>query len=276
MTKVTVLMSVYNSKLYLHEAVESILNQTYQDFEFLIIDDCSQDGCRQVLEEYARQDDRIRLLVNTRNRGLGYSLKRGISEARGEWIARMDSDDISYPDRLKMQIKWLENHPEIDILGAQAVDIDNNGRFIRERRVPLTHEEIRRTLPYANPVIHPTVIFRRASILSVGSYRADLRYLQDYDLWFRCMARGLQFANLPEVLLGYRVDDNYYRKKSWNYRKVDFQIRKNGCTRIGCKGIEWVGILIPLFLGLIPTSLAPWIYSFAKRIDPRQHHVLYR
>jgi glycosyltransferase involved in cell wall biosynthesis len=121
---VTVLMSVYNSLPYLREAVDSILAQTYDAFEFLIVDDASTDGSRAVLHEYARKDPRIRILENDVNQGLGFCLNRGLEAAGTPWVARMDADDVAFPERLALQMQYLDAHPEVDVLGGAAVDCD--------------------------------------------------------------------------------------------------------------------------------------------------------
>jgi len=273
MPQVTVLMSVYNGQRYLHEAVRSILNQTFRDYEFLIIDDGSQDESLSILKEFAKNNPCIRLLINDCHKGLGYSLRRGVAEAQGELIARMDCDDISHPERLEKQVKWLQAHPDIDILGTQALEIDVYGHVLGRRYVPTKHEDIRRLLPFANPIIHSSVMFRKLKIIAVGSYRADLQYVQDYDLWFRCMAAGLRFANLPEALVSYRLSAHYPTKKlSWEYRKTDFKVRLEGCKRLRCKRLEWLGVIIPLIIGLSPPQLSALMYRLAKRVDPRKRY----
>ena len=124
---ITVLMSVYNGLPYLSKAIDSILGQTYPDFEFLIIDDQSTDGSAEILDHYARQDKRIRIIKNEQNRGLGYNLALGVETATTPWIARMDADDIAIADRLALQMSYLEQHPEVDILGGYAININNLG-----------------------------------------------------------------------------------------------------------------------------------------------------
>src|SRR5690606_22898438 len=136
---VTVLLGVYNGGVHLDQAIRSIIHQTYEDFEFLIIDDASTDGSYDLIQSWADRDKRIRLLRNNTNKGLGYTLARGVQEARGEWIARMDADDVAFPHRLEVQMRFVEeSDTELDIVGSWAIDVDNDFNQKGVRRVPTT------------------------------------------------------------------------------------------------------------------------------------------
>lgn len=267
----SVLMSVYNGMPNLERAMESIATQSFGDFEFLIIDDASTDGSRELLEKWEAEDERIRLILNETNRGLGYSLDKGVKEARGEWIARMDDDDIACPNRLKKQLKFIEENPGTDILGGWAVEIDEDGNPMRLRQVPTSHEDIVRLI-WTIPVIHPTVMFRRRAIQQVGSYDAALRRRQDYDLWFRCAAAGLRFANIPEPLIHYRFTDNYYEKNDLSTALQQVEIGWRGCRLVGASPITYVGIMAPLIRALLPRRLSRWLQAFLNKFDPRKEN----
>lgn len=262
---ITVLMSVYNAEKYLRPSIESILNQTYGDFEFLIINDCSEDNSLKIIEEYALKDDRVIIINNEHNLGLTRSLNKGMDKSSRPYIARMDADDISMPTRFEKQINFLEKNPKVDILGGYCIDIDELGEFIRKREAPLSHEEIVSVIHKANPVYHPTVIFKKIKILEIGAYNEEYRVVQDYDLWFRALAGKLLLQNLPEVLLKYRINDNYYARKSFAYRFTDFKIRYNGFKIIGLSWYKWGYLFIPLILGITPGIL----YRKFKNFDPR-------
>jgi glycosyltransferase involved in cell wall biosynthesis len=261
-------MSVYNGLPYLEKAIESILEQTFQDFEFLIIDDASTDGSREKLRELESQEDRIRLILHSKNRGLGYSLQEGVHKARGDWIARMDDDDVSCPSRLEKQIGYLNAHPEIDVLGSWAVDIDGEGNKLDERTYPIDHSEIARLI-WTNPIIHPTAIFRKAAVESVGSYDPTVRKRQDYELWFRCLEGGLKFGNVPKVLLGYRFTDDYYKrndlKVAWGQAKMGWE----GCWRIGASPLAYLGVCVPVLRSMLPRRLNKFFHRKMHLIDPR-------
>jgi glycosyltransferase involved in cell wall biosynthesis len=266
---VTVLMSVYNGLPYLPEALDSILEQTFSDFEFLIIDDASTDGSGRVLAEYAERDSRIKILTNERNQGLGYSLAQGVELAQTIWIARMDADDIAVPNRLELQMSYVKDNPEVDILGGYALNINDDGQIIGERRVPICHEDIYRLL-WTNPFIHATVMFRRQAILRVGSYSEKIRKRQDYELWFRCALGKLKFANLALPLIYYRFTKNTFKRN--NLRQViipSLLIGWKGCWMVGASPIAYIGVTKPLLIGLLPPSLRPSVYDWFKVFDPR-------
>jgi hypothetical protein len=201
--RVTVLMAVYNGERFLREAIDSILAQTFRDFEFLILDDGSTDASLDIVRSYA--DPRIRLLQNDRNLGLTRSLNRGIAAARGELIARQDGDDISEPDRLARQVAYLDAHPEIGLLGAGFREMDSDGTVLGDRPLPCDPVGIRWALLFHCPLAHSAVVFRRTVVDEVGPYDERLRYAADRELWSR-IARRFPAANLPEYLLRYRVN----------------------------------------------------------------------
>ena len=272
MPNVTVLMSVYNGLPYLSKAVESICEQTYKNFEFLIIDDASTDGSRLILEERARQDDRIRLITHKKNRGLGYSLHEGVREAKGKRVARMDDDDVSLQARLEKQMSYLAANPQVDVLGGWAIECDENEAPMRIRRCPTSHDKIV-DLVWAIPFIHPTVVFKRDAILEAGSYDSDLRRRQDYDLWFRCVDAGLRFANLPEPLIKYRFTDDYYKKNNLEVAIDQVKIGWRGCRLVGAGPIAYAGVLAPLVRAILPRKLSMVMQKLLNEFDPRnQEH----
>jgi glycosyltransferase involved in cell wall biosynthesis len=198
-------MSVYNCKRYVGEAIKSILAQTYRDFEFLIVDDKSTDGSAAVIGAYARKDERIRVLKNPRNLGLTKSLNRALAAARGEFIARMDADDISEKDRFKKQVAFLESHEGIALVGTCAAIIDGRGRRIGKIAYATEDGVIRRNFVGRSQFVHPSVMFRKSIIKAVGKYDASFRSAQDYEYFSRIMTQ-FQAANLPDALLRYRWD----------------------------------------------------------------------
>ena len=267
---ITVLMSVYNGLPYLSEAIDSILAQTYQDFEFLIIDDKSTDGSTEILDQYAKRDQRIRIIQNEQNRGLGYSLAVGVEMANTPWIARMDADDIAKRDRLEKQMNYIEQHPKVDILGTYALDINDKGNILRERKVPTSHDEISQLI-WTNPLIHPTVLFRRSAILKIGSYycKSRKRIPEDYQLWFRACAAGLRFANLPEPLLYYRFSEQNFVRNNLPFLLAHVLIGWQGCWRVKASPLAYIGVTKPLLMGLLPMRLRYFVYRWLQRFDPR-------
>lgn len=165
---VTVLMSVFNGEKYLREAIDSILTQTFSDFEFLIINDASTDRSREIILSYL--DPRIRLIDNEENIGLTRSLNKGIDLAKGKYIARMDADDVSMPERLEKQVRFMEENPDIAVLGSWAYGIDGTGRINAEFRTPICEEIIFKDLFFSNPLIHGSVMFDKKFVKNIGSY----------------------------------------------------------------------------------------------------------
>jgi glycosyltransferase involved in cell wall biosynthesis len=198
--RVTVLMSVYNGEQYLAEAVNSLLDQTFTDFEFVVIDDGSTDGTRDMLRCYT--DPRIRVFEQS-NIGLTRSLNRGISLARGQYIARMDHDDLSMPDRLARQVSFLDAYPEVGIVGTACRIRDEIKGLEWEPPVHTSDEELRRNLVRGNPFIHTSVMMRKALLDMAGGYDESYSFAQDYALWIQ-LAPHTKMANLPEVLVVHR------------------------------------------------------------------------
>ena len=201
---VSVLMTVYNGRRYLPSAIDSILAQTYRDFEFLIIDDGSKDDSARILARYARRDGRVRA-ISRENKGLTRSLNEGIQRVRGKYVARMDSDDVSLPARLEKQVQFLDGHADHVLVGCRCTLIDPAGYPICEKRdVVLDHEQIDESLMKMGwPLVHPAVMIRTAALRQIGGYDERYRTNQDHDLFLRLAEVG-KLANLPEVLLLYR------------------------------------------------------------------------
>jgi glycosyltransferase involved in cell wall biosynthesis len=201
---VTVLMSVYNGEKYLAEAVDSILNQTYTDFEFLIINDGSTDASRSIICAY--HDSRIRLVDNPQNVGLSRSLNRGLSLAQGKYVARQDADDISEPQRLARQVAFMEANPHLLMSGTWYREIDADGNWGDNVRLPGDSTELRWLLLFTCPFIHTAAIMRKTQLLQeVGFYNESCYYAMDYELWFR-IAQRCPVTNLPDYLVRYRIN----------------------------------------------------------------------
>lgn len=215
MPEVTVLMPVYNAEEYLCASIDSILAQSYADFEFLILNDGSTDASLDVIRSYA--DSRIRVVNNARNLGLARTLNEGLRLASGELIARQDQDDISHPRRLEQQRVFLAGHPDVALLGTRAWVIDQEGRYrglcVTNQRgqyrgladYPCSGEGIRWELLFDNCFIHSSVMFRKNVIRDeLGGYDAALSFCHDYDLWSRVALRH-RVANVPQRLVAYRI-----------------------------------------------------------------------
>lgn len=218
--KVSVLMPVYNGEKYLREAIDSILGQTYRHYEFIIINDGSTDDSVKIIHEYS--DERIRLVHNEKNIGLPATLNKGIELATGEYIARMDSDDISLPTRLEKQVKFMDDHPEVGVCGTWIRYIGVPRRPWRSTvyKYPTKPRDIKSRALFDSSFAHPSVIMR-SSLLEKFQLRYDTEHLnaEDYGLWQKC---GFCFplANIPEVLLLYRVNPTSITNSN---RDVEFE-----------------------------------------------------
>lgn len=204
---VSVVMPCRNAELYIRQAIDSILGQTWQDFEFIIIDNASSDSTGAIVSEYAARDKRIRYMRNERDLGIAGSLNRGLRAARGEFIARMDADDIAVADRLEKQVAYMRSHPDCLIVGCNIVLIDAKGKRIGRREFAPQDQEIKRRMVAEIPFCHPATMLRREPVLASGVfYDERIRTVEDRDFWLRLADHG-RYANLPEYLMYYRVSE---------------------------------------------------------------------
>ncbi len=206
--KISVVMSVFNGESYLHESIETILSQTFNDFEFIIIDDYSKDDTWKILTKYAEQDKRIKLVKNEHNLGLTKSLNKGIKLAQGEYIARQDADDISLPKRFEKQIEILNNSPEVVLVSCNIEVINSQGVPIRKYEQACDSHWVNWYLLFYNHVNgHSQVMFRRKAVEDLGYYSEIRRYSQDYELWCRLSRIG-SIVILPETLQKMRIHND--------------------------------------------------------------------
>ena len=203
---VSIVMSCYNSESTMDKAIESICNQTFSNFEFLIIDDGSTDNTLEKLSDWSSKDDRIILIKNERNIGLAASLNKGIEKARATYIARMDADDEALPKRLELQVAYLLNNRHIDLLGTAIIRRNKRHEIIGKTILPEQHEEIIKRVFRKTLVFHPTIMAKKSLFEIHGMYDPKLKWAEDADLWYRIYDKS-QFANLKEPLLIYTVKD---------------------------------------------------------------------
>lgn len=207
--KVSVILPTYNPEFdYVKIAINSILNQSYKNFILFIIDDSDQPDCLQQLEDLCKIDMRIKLVRTGKKKGIANALNIGLAMSEGEYVFRMDSDDISLHDRFKKQIEFLDANKNIDILGANAKKF---GNINRQTNVPLTDQAIKTSLLFACPMIHPTVVFRKKTLDRYSLQYPDYQQAEDYNFWCDCFiqySNNLTFANINNVMLKYRVHQN--------------------------------------------------------------------
>lgn len=232
--KVTVLMSVYNGELYVRQAIDSIVNQTLTDFEFIIIDDCSSDGTSEIIKSY--RDKRIHAVQHTINMGLTKSLNEGIHLSKGIYIARMDADDISLPERLQKQTEFMDNNRDIGVCGSWIKIIRTKSEIWKP---PKDDAEICSFMLFYNAIYHPTAIIRRDVLIKHNLfYDESFRYGQDYDFWMR-ISKYSRLANIAKVLVHRRVSHknrsgNYYKKQD----ETAFYVKRRLLQNLGIHSSE--------------------------------------
>jgi glycosyltransferase involved in cell wall biosynthesis len=223
-------MSVFNGEKYLNEAIESILNQYFSDFEFLIINDASTDSSQDIILSY--KDSRIKFINNDQNIGLSKSLNKGIAIAQANFIARMDCDDISLPKRLEKQYDFMVKNPEIGVLGC---NMELFGDKTRTLEYPTDFENIKITMLFSNSLSHPSVILRKQFFYKYKLlYNPEFKTSQDYELWIKCLEH-FQLANIPEILLKYRTHPTQISEK-----EIDFQ--SNNAIKVKLYQMKKLGI----------------------------------
>ncbi len=258
--KISVLMGIYNCEATLAEAIDSILAQTYENWELILCDDASTDGTYAIAEEYAkRYPDKIRLLRNDVNSKLAFSLNRCLKEADGEFVARMDGDDRSLPDRFEKQIAFLRTHEEIAIVGTAMQRFDDEGALGAIVRSP-AHPD--RFTPHRGNVFqHATVVGRREVFEALGGYTVLPRTErgQDMDLWFRFLHAGYQGANLPDVLYMVRENEQAIRRRTAHTRWINFQTTIYGYRLLRYPLHWYIKPFLNLMKILVPIRVMRWI-----------------
>jgi glycosyltransferase involved in cell wall biosynthesis len=211
---VSVLLCVYNGEPYISAAIESVLQQTFTDFELVIINDGSRDRTRVILDEFVKKDPRVRV-VHQENAGLTRALNAGLALCRGRWIARQDDDDISLPCRLEKQVEYVRSNEGVGLLGTACDVIDVEGNVLSMQEVPFlsSHQSLCRELQCRNPFVHTSVMFKRELVLNIGGYDEAYPAAEDYECWLR-MSNVTQLAQLPEKLVQRRISPQMICKQN--------------------------------------------------------------
>ena len=220
---ISIILPVYNGELYLSSCIESILNQTYKDFELIIVNDGSSDRSESIIRSFT--DDRIQYVKNDRNIGLIYSLNRGIDLAKGAFIARMDADDLAFPNRLMDQKKYLDTHPNCDIVAGQVEFInikgESTGNWALDKKT-ISYKSILNTMPFENCLAHPTIMGRSA-IFKINKYDPKQVDIEDYHLWLKMLSLGIIIEKIDHPVLYYRnnpvsITNQILRKDNFFFR----------------------------------------------------------
>ena len=269
MEKYSVLMSLYKKEHpeYLRLAIDSMLNQTVKPDEIVLVEDGPlTDELYAVEDEYK---DKLTIVVNEKNLGLGLALNEGLKVCRNELVARMDTDDISKPDRCEKQLEYFAAHPKTTILGGQIEEfIDSLGNIVGKREVPQTDEDLKRYMKKRCPFNHMTVMFKKSDVMKVGNYQ-DWFWNEDYYLWIRMALADCIFANLPKVLVQVRVGEEMYARRGGlkyfrSEEKMQRLMLQNSLISVSRYLINTGERLI--LQVLMPTRLRGWIFkNFARR-----------
>jgi len=232
---ITVLMTVYNEERFLRQAVDSILAQTYSDFELLVIDDASTDASPAILAGY--DDPRVRVVTNEENMGCPRSSNRGLALARGRYIARMDADDIAYPHRLAVQHAFLERHPAIDLVGSSNELIDEEGKVIGAWHGRFSPETVYYLLNFRNCLTHSTVMVRKEFAESIGGYNEGVKWALDFDFYHRASKAGRLFR-MDEVLVQWRTMPAKSEVKSRGQMETVYGVLRENFSRLGVGEVD--------------------------------------
>lgn len=253
--KVSIIMGIYNCESTLKESIESIINQTYTNWELIMCDDCSTDTTFNIAKEYVvKYPDKIKLLRNEKNLTLGPTLNRCMDLVDGKYIARQDGDDISKPDRLQKQIEFLEKNKDFDLVSTSMIIFDKNGEYgIRK----LKQEPKGRDLMKGSVFAHATIIIRYDVMKCLNGYsnESNKKQVEDYDLWFRFFEKGYKGYCLEEALYKVREDRDSYKRKSLKRRINEIGVMIEGCKRLKLSSLNYVMIIKPLIAAIIPQTL---------------------
>lgn len=261
MPKVSVIMGIYNVGDTLQEALDSIFNQTFQDFEIILCDDGSADDTLSIAEKYKNEyPGKIVLLKNKQNMGLNYTLNECLKYVRGKYVARMDGDDICINTRFEKQVEFLDNHPEFSIVSSAMIHFDENGDF---RITSGVEYPSKKDFINGNPFCHAPVMIRAEAYKSVGGYTVDKRMLrvEDVNLWFKLYAAGYKGYNIQEPLYKMRDDREATSRRKFKYRVNSTYTRIKGFQSLDMPLRYYPYTLIPIIVGLLPRP----IYSYLHR-----------
>jgi len=269
--RVSVVTTVYNGEPYVDRAIPGILAQTFDDFEWIVVDDGSQDRTPEVLRDLASRDSRVRVFSPGRL-GLAAAANYGVSHAKGDYIARQDFDDRSYPERLRLQVAFLDAHPEVGVVGAYYVLVDERRGERYVRMPPTQHARIVTAMARYIPMANTMVMFRRQVWTDAGGY-PDVADLEDLRLWLRASKLGWRFANLPEVLGEHYVHSTSFFHRSFKYvdRQRDLaQVQVQVVRELGLPSWMYVFAFGRYVYTYIPSSLKR---ALRRRIGPRERDV---
>lgn len=248
--KVTFLISIYNTpKEQLRTAINSVLNQTYENYDILIINDGTKDDSLEIIKSY--NSDKIKIINNENNIGLEKSLNKGIKEINSEYIARMDTDDISHNDRLQKQIEFAKLHPEYSVIATKVNIFDDNGIYGMTK---ISGKIEKRDLLFGTPFIHPSMLIKTEDIKNIGGYPLFHR-CEDYAMIMELYSNGKKGYIMSEILLDYRMDKTGYKKRKMKDRLIEVKVRWIYFRKMNIPFYQYFYVLKPILLMIIPRKM---------------------
>lgn len=257
--KVSIIMGIYNCEDTLSESIDSIVNQTYENWELILCDDASTDNTLEVALKYSKRNDKIKVIKNKENRGLAYSLNKCIKYSDGEFIARHDGDDICYLNRIEKQVEFIKKN-NCELVGSAAEFFDENGVWgtLKFDENPTARDVFNKSV-----FIHPTILIKRNILIKIGGYTVSKITFrtEDYDLFVKLYANGYKGINMNEVLLKVRRDSNAYKRKKFRYRidETKCKIKSWNMLELGILSLPLV--LLPILKGTIPVSVLKFYHK---------------
>lgn len=271
--KISVLMSIYkNEKLdYFDNCMKSIwYEQILKPDEIVLVQDgpLNEELYKSIYEWKNKLGDTLKILPLEKNVGLGNALNIGLKECSNELIARMDTDDISLPERFKIQLEYFEKN-NVDVLGTYCIEIDENNNQGKLRKMPANHKNIYDNL-FTNPFIHPTIMIKKSLLEKIGGYDKTLSRRQDYDLWFKCAKFGANLKNIEKPLIFYRFTNDTHKKQNFKLMLSQAKIGYKGVRLLNQPYWKAIACYVPVIRSLLPNKLQHIIYKVLKKFDPRQ------
>lgn len=253
-------MGIYNCAPTLQEALDSIYAQTYQDYEIILCDDGSKDNTYGLALENQKKHPNIVLLKNPHNMGLNQTLNNCLAVAKGEYIARMDGDDLSMPDRFEVELRFLEEHPEYTIVSTPMEYFDEEGTFMTGRGVGEVKPQ---DFKKGSPICHAPCMVRKEAYYKVGGYSVSPKLLrvEDYNLWFKMYAAGYKAFMLEKPYYRMRDDRNAKSRRKWSGRKNEYYVMSTGFKALGLPWYYQLYALRPLIIGMLPGWLYDWLHK---------------
>ncbi|MGU9099116.1 glycosyltransferase [Clostridium perfringens] len=261
MTDISIIMGVYNCEDTLAESIDSIINQTFKNWELIICDDGSTDNTYNIAKKYLDlYDEKIILIKNNINRGLNYTLNKCLKLAKGKYIARMDGDDISLPNRLEKEIDILENRNDIDIVSCAMIHFDDNGdwKIGQVNKEPKEEDFI-----FGTQFCHAPCMVRKEAYLAVDGYSEDKKLIrvEDYHLWIKMYSKGFRGVNIEEPLYKMRDDKNAFKRRKFKYRLNESYVKYIAYRKLNIRKRYIFYVLKPILVGILPYN----IYNFLRR-----------